>query len=79
MRTPTTYIDEQPPMTTAYERTKAVIETRKLLQLLGCPTSTATRDAVQDAALLLLRHYPLDIDLEISAAALPGIWAAPPR
>ncbi|RQV65885.1 hypothetical protein DF018_22150 [Burkholderia cenocepacia] len=66
-------------MTTAYERTKAVIETRKLLQLLGSPTSTATRDAFQDAALLLLRHYPLDIDLEISAAALPGIWAAPPR
>ncbi|WP_080278810.1 BPSL0761 family protein [Burkholderia pseudomallei] len=66
-------------MTTAYERTKAVIETRKLLQLLGSPASTATRDAVQGAALLLLRHYPLDIDLEISAAALPGIWAAPRR
>ncbi|WP_313894978.1 MULTISPECIES: BPSL0761 family protein [Burkholderia] len=66
-------------MTTAYERTKAVIETRKLLQLLGSPASTPTRDAVHDAALLLLRHYPLDIDLEISAAALPGIWAAPQR
>lgn len=66
-------------MTTAYERTKAVIETRKLLQLLCSPTSTATRDAIQDTALLLLRHYPLDVDLEISAAALPGIWAAPQR
>ena len=66
-------------MTTAYERTKAVIETRELLQLLASPTSTATRDAVQDAAMLLLRHYPLNIDLEISAAALPGIWAAPRR
>ncbi|MDW9245425.1 hypothetical protein C7S13_1444 [Burkholderia cepacia] len=64
-------------MTTAYERTKAVIETRKLLQLLASPTSTATRDAVQDAAMLLLRHYPLNVDLEISAAALPGIWAVP--
>ncbi|KOR17631.1 MULTISPECIES: BPSL0761 family protein [Burkholderia] len=66
-------------MTTAYERTKAVIETRKLLQLLGSRTSTATRDAIQDAALLLLRHYPLDVDLEISAAALPEIWATPQR
>ncbi|RIV38821.1 BPSL0761 family protein [Burkholderia pseudomallei] len=66
-------------MTTAYERTKAVLETRKLLQLLGSPTGTATRDTVRDAALLLLRHYPLDIDLEISAAALPEIWAAPQR
>ncbi|MFP4896328.1 BPSL0761 family protein [Paraburkholderia sp. EG304] len=66
-------------MTTAYERTKAVIEARKLLQLLGSPTNTTARDAIQDTALLLLRHYPLDIDLEISAAALPGIWAVPPR
>lgn len=63
-------------MTTAYERTKAVIETRKLLQLLGSPTSTATREAIQDTALLLLRHYPLDVDLEISAAALPDVWAS---
>ena len=70
---------EQSPMTTAYERTKAVIETRKLLQLLASPTSTATRGAIQDTARLLLRHYPLDVDLEISAAALPGIWAAPQR
>ncbi|KVC93346.1 hypothetical protein WI76_27785 [Burkholderia ubonensis] len=66
-------------MTTAYERTKAVLETRKLLQLLGSSTGTATRDTVRDAALLLLRHYPLHIDLEISAAALPGIWASPRR
>ena len=66
-------------MTTASERTKAVIEARKLLQLLGSPANTTARDAFRDTALLLLRHYPLDIDLEISAAALPGIWAAPPR
>ncbi|MGS1021358.1 BPSL0761 family protein [Burkholderia glumae] len=66
-------------MTTAYERTKAVIETRELLQLLASPASTTTCDAIQGAAMLLLRHYPLDIDLEISAAALPGIWTAPPR
>ncbi|RQS05581.1 BPSL0761 family protein [Burkholderia sp. Bp8991] len=66
-------------MTTAYERTRAVTETRKLLQLLASPTNTATRDAMRDTALLLLRHYPLDVDLEISASALPGIWTAPQR
>ncbi|AJW99617.1 hypothetical protein QHI69_04735 [Burkholderia gladioli pv. gladioli] len=66
-------------MTTAYERTKAVIETRKLLQLLGSSADTTTRNEIRDTALLLLRHYPLDVDLEISAAAMPGIWAAPPR
>jgi hypothetical protein len=32
---------------------------------------------VQTVALGLLRHYPLDIDLDVSAVALPGIWAAP--
>lgn len=66
-------------MTTAYERTKAVIETRKLLQLLGSSADTTTRNEIRDTALLLLRHYPLDVDIEISAAAMPGIWAAPPR
>ncbi|ONC42039.1 hypothetical protein AQ916_30750 [Burkholderia pseudomallei] len=66
-------------MTTAYERTKAVIEARKLLQLLSSPVNTTVHDSIRDTALLLLRHYPLDIDLEISAAALQGIWAAPPQ
>ncbi|MBB5441611.1 hypothetical protein HDG38_000200 [Paraburkholderia sp. WSM4177] len=62
-------------MTTAYERTKAVIETRELLQVLA--TGTASPGAIRQAALQLLRHYPLDVDLEVSAAALPGIWAPP--
>ncbi|WP_319000458.1 BPSL0761 family protein [Burkholderia vietnamiensis] len=62
-------------MTTAYERTKAVIETRELLQLLASAPSTAPPSAIRQAALQLLRHYPLDVDLEISAAALPGVWA----
>ncbi|ARL49453.1 Uncharacterised protein [Burkholderia pseudomallei] len=62
-------------MTTAYERTKAVIETRELLQLLAAAAGTIAPDAIREAALQLLRHYPLDVDLEISAAALPGVWA----
>ncbi|WP_253947498.1 hypothetical protein [Paraburkholderia xenovorans] len=32
---------------------------------------------IQTVALGLLRHYPLDIDLDVSASALPGLWAAP--
>ncbi|WP_319001417.1 BPSL0761 family protein [Burkholderia cepacia] len=74
-----TYIGEPSPMTTAYERTKAVLETRKLLPLRGSPIGATTRDIVRDAALLHLRHYPLDIDLEISAVTLPEIWVARQR
>ncbi|WP_338152541.1 hypothetical protein [Paraburkholderia monticola] len=35
------------------------------------------RGLVQTRAMGLLRHYPLDIDLDVSASALPGIWAVP--
>jgi len=64
-------------MTTAFERTKSVIETRKFLQMLASANDVANRSRVQSVAARLLRHYPLDIDLEVSAAALPGVWAAP--
>lgn len=66
-------------MTTPYERTKAVIETRELLQLLASLDGPATPVAFQDLARQLLRHFPLDVDLDISAAALPGVWAAAHR
>ncbi|CAM8798795.1 DUF2786 domain-containing protein [Burkholderia pseudomallei] len=64
-------------MTTPHERTKAVIETRKFLQMLASTDDVASHGDVQSVAGRLLRHYPLDIDLEVSAAALPEIWAAP--
>ncbi|MDN7596705.1 hypothetical protein C6Q21_04745 [Burkholderia multivorans] len=66
-------------MTTAYERTKSVIETREFLQMLASADDLASRSHVQSVAACLLRHYPLYIDLEVSAAALPGVWAAPER
>jgi hypothetical protein len=66
-------------MTTPDERTKAVIDTRELLQMLACANEITIDGLVQSVALGLLRHYPLDIDLDVSAAALPGIWAAPKR
>ena len=64
-------------MTTAYERTKAVIETRELLKMLASSDNVASHGEIQAFAVRLLRHYPLDIDLEVSAGALPGVWAAP--
>ncbi|KGW25118.1 hypothetical protein Y045_6118 [Burkholderia pseudomallei MSHR2451] len=66
-------------MTTPYERSKSVIETREFLQMLASTGDIANRTHVQLVAVRLLRHYPLDIDLEMSAAALPGIWAVPER
>ena len=66
-------------MTTAYERTKAVIETREFLQMLASADEVTIRGLVQSVAVCLLRHYPLDIDLEVSAATLPGVWAVPER
>jgi hypothetical protein len=64
-------------MTTPHERTKAVTDTRELLQMLASAEEITIDGLVQSVALGLLRHYPLDIDLDVSAAALPGIWAAP--
>ncbi|WP_319000289.1 hypothetical protein [Burkholderia cenocepacia] len=45
--------------------------------MLASANDVANRSRVQSVAARLLRHYPLDIDLEVSAAALPGVWAAP--
>jgi len=64
-------------MTTPRERTKAVTDTRELLQMLASAKKITINGLVQSVALGLLRHYPLDIDLDVSAVALPGIWAAP--
>jgi hypothetical protein len=62
-------------MTTAYERTKSVVGTREFLQTLASADEVNVRGLVQTVAICLLRHYPLDIDIEMSAAALPEIWA----
>ncbi|MDB5784804.1 MAG: hypothetical protein JWQ50_4719 [Caballeronia mineralivorans] len=32
---------------------------------------------IQSVATGLLRHYPLDVDLDVSASVLPGTWAHP--
>ena len=62
-------------MTTPYERTKAVIATRDFLQMLAVAEEIAVPGLVQSVALSLLRHFPLAADVDVSAAALPGLWA----
>jgi len=47
--------------------------------MLASADEVTVRGLVQTMAMRLLRHYPLDIDLEVSAAALPGVWAIPER
>ena len=64
-------------MTIPDERTKAVVETRNLLRILATADEVTIPGLVQTVAAGLLRHYPLDADLAVSACALPGIWATP--
>lgn len=61
-------------MTTPYERTRAVLQTRELLHELAAGNQIG-RDILRLRAEALLRHYPLPIDIDISAAAMPTIWA----
>ncbi len=65
-------------MTTACERTNAVIATREFLEMLAAGNGVECGD-LRAVALRLLRHYPLDIDIATSAMELPGIWAQPGR
>ena len=62
-------------MTVPYERTQAVLRTLELLKELaaGAPIDA---DTLRRRAAALLKHYPAPVDLDLSAAALPGIWAA---
>jgi hypothetical protein len=64
-------------MTTPAERTKAVLETRDFLRTLAVADEITIPGLVRTVAVGLLRHYPLDVDIEVSASALPGIWAHP--
>lgn len=65
-------------MTTPDERTRAVVETRDFLRMLAAAEEITIPGLVQTVATGLLRHYPLNVDLAVSALAMPGVWA-PPR
>ncbi|WP_175938375.1 BPSL0761 family protein [Caballeronia sp. BCC1704] len=64
-------------MTTPAERTKAVVDARDFLLMLSNAEEVTIRGLVQSVAIGLLRHYPLNVDLEVSALALPGVWTHP--
>ncbi|MPW23262.1 hypothetical protein BN2476_1250011 [Paraburkholderia piptadeniae] len=64
-------------MTTALERTNAVIGTGEFLRTLASSGNAAPAGDVQRIAERLLRHYPLDADLAVSAVARPDLWEDP--
>lgn len=65
-------------MTTApEERTRAVLDARQLLQTLAAGDEITVVNLLRSVAVGVLQHYPLDVDLEVSAIALPEIWGAP--
>ena len=64
-------------MTKPEERTKAVVETRDFLGILAAAHEITIPGLVQTVAVGLLEHYPADVDISMSASALPGIWANP--
>ncbi|MEM5338843.1 BPSL0761 family protein [Paraburkholderia azotifigens] len=64
-------------MTTPTERTKAVLGTRDFLEIISRADEVTIHGLVQSVAASLLRHYPLKVDLDLSAAALPTVWAPP--
>ncbi|WP_304502703.1 hypothetical protein [Caballeronia sp. EK] len=45
--------------------------------MLASADEVTIRGLVQSVAIGLLRHYPQDFDLDLSASALPGVWTHP--
>jgi hypothetical protein len=66
-------------MTTAEERTRAVVGARDLLATLADGRGPYCADLVRTLAMTLLRHYPTAVDIDVSAAALPNLWAEPAK
>ncbi|MGJ7580221.1 BPSL0761 family protein [Variovorax sp. RHLX14] len=65
-------------MTTAEERTRAVVETERfLLWLENVPESPQLLQEIRERALRLSRHYPDCSHMRLVAAALPIFWAEP--
>ncbi|WP_338943262.1 BPSL0761 family protein [Paraburkholderia sp. 22B1P] len=63
-------------MTTPEERTRAVLVARELLETLAHGRGDYCADLVRTLAFSLLRHYPLDVDIDVSALALPRLWSS---
>lgn len=69
---------DRPAMTTPFERTLAVVETMHFLGQLstGRLPATSLKD-LQNVADTLLRHYPDETNLRLSAQLLPLLWPEP--
>jgi len=64
-------------MTQPKERTKAIRDTRWLLGLLAGLDEEIDMRLVGTLASQLMRHFPTDEELSLSATALPTVWARP--
>lgn len=66
-------------MTIPFERTRALIETKRFLQELQKPELTPRVPAtVREIARELLRHYPAYADVELVHLALPHLYGPVP-
>lgn len=62
-------------MTLPNERTRAIVNTRNFLYDLADPKKTPrVPKAVRQEALRVLKHYPWNLHLDITAAVMPDIW-----
>ncbi|KAK43912.1 hypothetical protein BG60_09235 [Caballeronia zhejiangensis] len=64
-------------MTSPSDRTRAVLDTRWFLQTLAEGEQTSIAGLVRSVAIGLLRHYPTDTEMAVSATVAPTIWSAP--
>jgi hypothetical protein len=66
-------------MTTPYERTRSLIETKQFLYELQDPKLTPRVPvAVREIARKLVRHYPSYSDVELAHKALPHLYGPVP-
>lgn len=63
-------------MTTPYERTRAILETKQFLHDLAQVPQVPK--AIKQAALTLLLHYPTLLDIEAAHMALPDVFGPVP-
>jgi hypothetical protein len=64
-------------MSRPQDRTKAVIDTRRILEALEASEQPLMWDLVRTVAMNALRNYPTEADIAASAVALPSLWGTP--
>lgn len=64
-------------MTMPYERTSAVLQTRKFLNELAYSKKTNIPQEIASEAHRLLRHYPDEADMRLTSLAIVNIWQMP--